>query len=72
MLRLALCERRILLLRETTMAKLQEDAIAIKLSKLLKDTDQESPILTDETMAQLEMVLQELVGAGVLVEIYKG
>ena len=54
------------------MAKLQEDAIAIKLSKLLKDTDQESPILTDETMAQLEMVLQELVGAGVLVEIYKG
>jgi hypothetical protein len=54
------------------MAKLQEDAFAIKLSKLLKDTDQESPILTDETMAQLEMVLQELVGAGVLVEIYKG
>lgn len=54
------------------MAKLQEDTVAIKLSKLLKDTDQESPILTDETMAQLEMVLQELVGASVLVEIYKG
>ena len=54
------------------MAKLQEDTVAIKLSKLLKDTDQESPILTDETFAQLEMVLQELVGAGVLVELYKG
>ena len=55
-----------------TVAKLQENTIAIKLSKLLKDTDQEAPILTDDTVAQLEMVLQELVGAGVLVEIYKG
>jgi len=54
------------------MAKLQENSIAIKLSKLLKDTDQESPILTDDTLAQLELVLQELVGAGVLIEIYKG
>jgi len=54
------------------MAKLQENTIAIKLSKLLKDTDQEAPILTDDTIAQLEMVLQELVGAGVLIEIYKG
>jgi len=52
-------------------AKLQENTVAIKLSKLLKDTDQESPILTDDTVAQLEMVLQELVGTGVLVEIYK-
>ena len=55
-----------------TVAKLQEDAVAIKLSKLLKDTDQETPILTDETVEQLEVILQELVGAGVLVEIYKG
>jgi hypothetical protein len=55
-----------------TVAKLQENTVAIKLSKLLKDTDQETPILTDDTVAQLEMVLQELVGAGVLVEIYKG
>lgn len=54
------------------MAKLQESTVAIKLSKLLKDTDQETPILTDETVEQLEVILQELVGAGVLVEIYKG
>ena len=54
------------------MAKLQESTVAIKLSKLLKDTDQEAPILTDETVEQLEVILQELVGAGVLVEIYKG
>lgn len=69
-----LYERRILLLQRMnlTVAKLQENTIAIKLSKLLKDTDQEAPILTDDTVAQLEMVLQELVGAGVLVEIYKG
>ena len=65
---------RILLLQRMNLpvAKLQENTIAIKLSKLLKDTDQEAPILTDDTVAQLEMVLQELVGAGVLVEIYKG
>jgi hypothetical protein len=53
-------------------AKLQENAIAIKLSKLLKDTEQEAPILTEETIEQLEVILGELVGTGVLVEIYKG
>lgn len=55
-----------------TVAKLQENTIAIKLSRLLKDTDQETPIATDETIEQLEVILGELVGAGVLVEIYKG
>lgn len=54
------------------MAKLQENTIAIKLSRLLKDTEQETPIATDETIEQLEVILGELVGAGVLVEIYKG
>jgi hypothetical protein len=54
------------------MAKLQEDAIAIKLSKLLKDTDEQTPIATEETIQQLEVILAELVGPSVLVEIYKG
>ena len=51
------------------MAKIQEKVLVIKLSKLLKDTDQENPILDADTLAQLYAVLQELAGAGVLVEL---
>ena len=51
------------------MAKIQEKVLVIKLSKLLKDSDTESPILDDETVTQLYAVLQELAGAGVLVEM---
>ena len=51
------------------MAKIQEKVLVIKLSKLLKDTDQEIPILDDDTLTQLYAVMQELAGAGVLVEM---
>ena len=51
------------------MAKIQEKVLVIKLSKLLKDNDQETSILNDETLTQLYAVLQELAGAGVLVEM---
>ena len=51
------------------MAKIQEKVLVIKLSKLLKDTDQETPILDDDTLTQLYAVMQELAGAGVLVEM---
>jgi hypothetical protein len=51
------------------MAKIQEKILVIKLSKLLKDTDQESPILDDDTVTQLYAVLQELAGSGTLVEM---
>jgi len=51
------------------MAKIQEKVLVIKLSKLLRDNDQESAILDDETLTQLYAVLQELAGSGVLVEM---
>lgn len=51
------------------MAKIQEKVLVIKLSKLLKDTDQETAILDDDTLTQLYAVMQELAGAGVLVEM---
>lgn len=51
------------------MAKIQEKVLVIKLSKLLKDADQETPILDDDTLTQLYAVMQELAGAGVLVEM---
>ncbi len=51
------------------MAKLQEEVLVIKVSKLLKDSDNETAILTTETVASLEAVVQELAGANTLVEI---
>lgn len=51
------------------MAKLQEEVLVIKVSKLLKDSDVESEILTAETIASLEAVVQELAGGNTLVEI---
>jgi hypothetical protein len=51
------------------MAKLQEDTLVIKISKLIKDTDNAGTALTEELVTSLEAVVQELAGAGVLVEI---
>ena len=50
------------------MAKLNEDIVVIKVSKLLRDTDEEAPILDDQIIDQLEQVIGELV-PGSLVEI---
>jgi len=51
------------------MAKIQEKVLVVKLSKLLKDSDTESPILNEESVDQLQAVFEQLAGAGVLVEI---
>jgi hypothetical protein len=51
------------------MAKLHEEIIVVKISKLLKDTEQSAPIMSTETVASLEAVIQELAGQNVLVEI---
>lgn len=52
------------------MAKIIEDALVIKFSQLVKDgaADQTSCI-TEEVLAALEQVAQELVGDSVIVEI---
>ncbi len=53
------------------MAKLNEDIVVIKVSKLLRDTEEDTPILDDQLVAQLEQVIGELV-PGSLVEIARG
>jgi hypothetical protein len=53
------------------MAKLNTQTIAITLSKLIKDTEEGSPILTDHDLAQLEAIVTELVGDKVMVEVFK-
>ncbi len=51
------------------MAKLHEELFVIKVSKLLKDSEPAQPIMSPETVASLEAVVQELAGTNVLVEI---
>ena len=52
------------------MAKLHEEILVIKISKLVKDNETAQNFLTDDTVTSLEAVVQEL-GAGSLVEIQK-
>jgi hypothetical protein len=54
------------------MAKIQEELIVIKLSKLHKDSEKEiAGIAGAEVVAGLEQVVQELVGNDVVVEVVK-
>jgi hypothetical protein len=55
------------------MAKIVEDMVAIKLSKIAKDDAPDGQsIITDEIASQIEAVAQELVGESVIVEIVRG
>lgn len=55
------------------MAKIVEDVLIIKFSKLVKDTDPESNgIAGQDVKTALEQVAQELVGDGVIVEMLDG
>jgi hypothetical protein len=51
------------------MAKLQTETIVIQVSKLRRDNEAPTDIISDEVVASLEAVVQELAGAGALVEI---
>lgn len=51
------------------MAKIVEDVIVIKLSKLVKDSEKDSKLSNSEIESALEQVAQELVGEGVVVEV---
>jgi len=53
------------------MARIQEETLTIKVSKLLRDTDQDEILVTGDLKAQLEVILKELTGQDVLIEIYK-
>lgn len=51
------------------MAKIQEEIIVVKVSKLLRDTEQATPIMGADAVASLEAVIQELAGDNTLVEL---
>jgi len=52
------------------MAKIVEEMIVVKLSKLVKTGDvADSKLASDETVAALEQVVQELVGDNIIVEV---
>ena len=53
------------------MAKMQTETLVITVTKLLRDTDKEATVLTDDVTTSLEAVVTELAGAGALVEIQK-
>jgi hypothetical protein len=50
------------------MAKIHEEIVVIKLSKLIKDTESGVEIATADIVAALQSVAEELAGAGVVVE----
>lgn len=54
------------------MAKIHEEIIVIKVSRLYRDSDTDvAQILNEDSMASIEVVIQELSGASTLVEIAK-
>lgn len=55
------------------MAKVQTEIIIVKLSKLIKDAEENGSKLTDKDFpSNLESIVQELVGNHILVEIEEG
>lgn len=54
------------------MAKIVEDVIAIKFSKIVKDGEDDAGFIGEEIQQALEQVAQELAGGGVIVEVVRG
>jgi hypothetical protein len=50
------------------MAKIHEEIVVIKLSKLVKDSDAGTEIASDDIVTALQSVAEELAGTGVVVE----
>ena len=54
------------------MAKIVEDVVIVKFSKIVKDSDAENGgLINSDVQAALEQVAQELVGDTVVVEVMK-
>ena len=51
------------------MAKIQEEVIVIKVSQLVKDGADAAPRVNEDVTSALAQVVEELIGAGVVVEI---
>ena len=50
------------------MAKIYEEIVVIKLSKLVRESDAGTEIATDDIVSALQSVAEELAGAGIVVE----
>ena len=50
------------------MAKIHEELVVIKLSKLIRDDAPVEAIATDDIVAALQLMAEELAGAGIVVE----
>ena len=53
------------------MAKIHEETVVITLSKLVKDSDTGTEIVSDDTVSALQSVTEELLGAGIVVEVVR-
>ena len=51
------------------MAKIHEEIVVIKLSKLVKDSDAGTKIASDDIVEALQSVAEELTGTGIIVEV---
>jgi hypothetical protein len=51
------------------MAKIHEEIIVVKLSKLVRETDTTTTVITEDLITGLIAVVEELAGSGVVVEI---
>ena len=51
------------------MAKLNETVLVIKVSELLREDQTAQPVFSQETVEQIQIVLEELAGPGKLVEL---
>lgn len=51
------------------MAKIHEEAVVIKVSKLVKQSDNSEKLIDNDTVAALEQVAQELFGDSLIVEV---
>lgn len=51
------------------MAKLHQEQVTIKISQLVRDSDSAHQVLDQDTLAQIEAIVQELAGDKALVEI---
>lgn len=51
------------------MAKIHEEIVIIKISKLIKETDAAATVATSELLESLQAVAEQLAGAGVIIEV---
>jgi hypothetical protein len=51
------------------MAKIHEEVVVIKLAKLIKDSESGEQLATEDIVSALQTVVEELAGAGIVVEV---